>query len=268
MLTLLRYKIPLKSLVIFVILAFISSCSEKSGLPEPVIRPHDDDREMAVIVLNLRIHIMRDIVIPHPSGISLDSWLTPEDVSETVIPEINAIWDQAKIEWDIESVIEEDVVKDAYYEQSINFIANCVRDEAGHADPERLPLLYSMMQPQYRSKADELDRNLFHLYIFPFVGNTSQGNAMKDFNWHCVVGSWSNKHNGGGTPEKTFLVEYHNEFVRGSLARTASHELGHVLNLQHNQCTYNCLMGGDSDGYLLTKAQVTEARYQAMKRNW
>lgn len=248
-----------------VVMLLLWGCSESSQKTNPVI-PEVEERELAQIELNLRIHIMKDIIVPHPSGIDLDSWVSVEAVRDTIVPEMNLIWDQAKITWVIDTIIREDVVKDISYEQSINYIANCVRDAEGHSDPARLPLLYSLMQPENRSQADEIGKNLFHLYIFPFVGNTSQGNAMMGFDCHSIVGSWSNKHTGGGIPEKTLLIENHNFFDRGSLSRTASHELGHVLGLRHDECPYDCLMSGGSNGYSLTDAQIAEARLEASLR--
>jgi hypothetical protein len=224
------------------------------------------DTELSLIELNLRVHIMKDIVMPHATGVIMDAWVSPDDVRERIVPEMNAIWDQAKIKWVIESVIEEDVVKGDTYDQSLNFLIHTKRDAEGHSDPARLPHLYSLMQEQNRSKADELGKNLFHIYLFPFVGNTSQGNAMSGFDYHCILGTWSNKHNGGGAPEKSLLSENHNQFIRGSIGRTASHELGHVLNLRHDECISNCLMGGGSNGYSLSEAQINEARFEAINR--
>ncbi len=241
--------------LLILISIFFFSCSNSSNdaIPVAII---DDNVEKIVYELNLRIHIMKDITMIHPTGLRMNSWVTPGNVTKTIVPEINAIWKQADIQWIIESIIEEDVVKGDTYEESIAFIANTHRDSEGRSDPARLPHLYSLMQPQYMSMADELGKNLFHIYFFPFIGNTSQGNAMSGFNYHSVVGTWSNKHNGGGVPEKTLLAENHNSFVRGSLSRTISHELGHVLNLHHNECDFNCLMG--SNGYLLTTQQKLE----------
>ncbi|MBU1012507.1 MAG: hypothetical protein KKG99_05845 [Bacteroidetes bacterium] len=224
------------------------------------------NEENTTIHLNLRVHIMQDITMIHSTGVIMKNWITPSDIKETIMPEVNAIWKQANIQWDIESIIEENVVKGDTYEESLTFIAGTKRDSEGRSDAERLPHLYKLMQPQNMSKADELDKNLFHIYLFPFIGNTSQGNAMRPFNWSTVVGTWTNKHNRGGIPEKTALTEDHNSFKRGSLSRTIAHEIGHVLSLKHNECETGCLMGGKSQGYLLTDEQIEAARLTASKR--
>jgi len=224
------------------------------------------NEENATIHLNLRVHIMQDITMVHSTGVVMENWITPRDIKETIMPEVNSIWKQANIQWDIESIIEENVVKGDTYEESLTFIAGTKRDAEGHSDSDRLPHLYSLMQPQNMSKADELDKNLFHIYLFPFIGNTSQGNAMRPYNWSTVVGTWSNKSNKGGIPEKALLTEDHKSFKKGSLSRTIAHEIGHVLSLQHNQCETDCLMGGKSQGYLLTNEQIAAARLAASKR--
>jgi len=256
------------SCFLFFVFSLFSGCSTSSKDIGSDYNPNDDKEVLVPIYeLKLRIHIMKDIIMVHPTGVSMDAWVTPNDVRKVIIPEVNAIWSKAKITWVIESIVEEDVVKNNTYQQDINFIVNCGRNSEGESDPVRLPILYSLMQPQYRSKTEEIGKNLFHIYLFPFIGNTSQGNAMTGgFDGHCVLGTWSNKHNHGGIPEKSLLTEYHNEFIRGSLSRTAAHELGHVLKLKHDECPNNCLMGGGSEGYSLTKAQTETARLEALER--
>ena len=81
---------------------------------------------------------------------------------------------------------------------------------------------------------------------------------MRGYNFHSVVGIWSNKHNRGGNPEKTLLKENHDLFVRGSLSRTISHELGHVLNLTHGQCD-DCLIKGED-------MELNESKLKFLKR--
>lgn len=228
----------------------------------------EEEETISQFNLNIRVHIMKDIIMTHSTGVIMDSWVTPEQVRYTIIPEVNSIWEQAGITWVIESIIEEDVVKGDTYEEAIEFLINTERNENGNSDPDRLPHLFSLMQPQYVSKEEELGKNLFHIYLFPFIGNTSQGNAMSGFNYHSVLGTWTNKHNGGGIPEKTLLTENQSVFDRGSLSRTISHEIGHVLTLSHNECGYSCLMGGtESDGYLLNEGQIFASRLEAFNRS-
>ena len=206
---------------------------------------------------------MRGAPWVHPTSISMDSWVSSANVTDSLIPEMNLIWDRAKIHWNIESIIEEEMVVDSNYNVAVNYIVNTSRDDSGAADPNRLPYLYGLMQPGNRSTAHELGTNLFHLYLFPFIGNTSQGNAMAAYGFHTVIGVWSNKHTSTDSPEKSYLTENHSKFVRGSLGQTMSHEVGHVLNLNHNECS-NCLM--QSDGYTITSSEITVARAQALKR--
>ena len=249
-------------LTLILISLFFLGCSESSDPVDPVyIDGYDSEYK-----LNLRVHIMTDITMSHTSGVSMGSWVTTDDVNQTIIPEVNAIYKQAKIQWLVESIVEEDVVKHGTYEESIAFIASTERDSNGNSDPARLPHLYNLMQPEHRSTSSELGTNLYHIYLFPFIGNTSQGNAMSGFGYHSVVGTWTNKHNRGGDPEKTLLIEDHVNFDRGSLSRTIAHEIGHVLQLRHNQCDFDCLMGGDSDGYYMTADQVKTARLEALRR--
>lgn len=231
--------------------------------------PDIDNPVQKKIELNLRVHIMTDIEMTHSTGLVMDSWVKPADVEEAIIPELNSIWNKANINWTIESIIEEAVVKGEAYQESLNFIVNTERDENGNSNPDRLPHLYSLMRPENRSTTDEIGKNLFHIYLFPFIGNTSQGNAMSNFDYHSVVGTWTNKHNGGETPKKTLVTENQNSFNRGSLSRTIAHEIGHVLNLSHNECDNNCLMGGrNSDGYTLTEGQIIMSRIEATGRSF
>ena len=255
---------------LIILALFIFTCSSNptnNNDDEEFQIPKETNETFLPINLNIRIHIMKDIVMQHSTGTSMDSWVTPEDIRETVMPEVNSIWEQANVKWNIESIIEEDVVKTSTYSESVNFLVNTKRNDNGNSDPTRLPHLFSLMQPQYMSKDAELGKNLFHIYLFPFIGNTSQGNAMRGFNFHSVVGTWTNKFNGGGIPEKTLLIENQSSFDRGSLSRTISHEVGHVLNLSHNECSNKCLMGGTiSDGYLLNESQIIKARIEASNR--
>ncbi|MFT6870226.1 MAG: hypothetical protein ACJAYY_000838 [Paraglaciecola sp.] len=256
---------------IFLVFLYNCSSSESSNRDDEIeiIDDTEEVKTMDTIVLNIRVHIMKDIIMTHPTGQIMTSWVTPANVTEIIVLEVNKIWEQAGIVWNIESIIEENVVKSDTYNESLVFLANTKRDSQGRSDPARLPHLFSLMQPKYLSTESQLGKNLFHIYLFPFIGNTSQGNAMSSYNYHSVLGTWTNKHNGGGVPEKTLLTEVQYSFNRGSLSRTISHEIGHVLNLSHKECADSCLMGGtNSDGYLLTEGQIITARIEALGRSF
>ena len=245
------------------ILLFSTSCNQVDSIDNQEPDSETEiESQLENINLNLRVHLMQSEPWVHPTGTEMSSWVTPSDIENIVIPELNRIWEQARITWNIESIIEEEIFKYDGYESSIEFIINTKRDEDGRSDPNRLPPLYYLMQPKHRSSASELNSNLYHIYLFPFIGNTSQGNAMRNFGYHSVVGVWTNKFNYGGIPEKTYLKEDPNNFVRGSLSRTISHELGHVLQLRH---TCNpCLMG--SKGYNVLSEQIDISRAEALRR--
>lgn len=247
-----------------------ASASDDPGQLSSMVDHGDDagvdefvDKAFVSRVLNLRVHIMRDITFTVRGVNMTNSHISPSVVRDQLHPELNRIWAPAGIVWNLESIIEENVVKPADFVAQKRIVETAARDENGHSDDDRLPPLYNFMDPKYRSTRAQLGRNLFHIYIYPFIGNTSQGNAMRSFGFHSVVGSWSNKHNGGGTPIRRNSTESPNRCVNGSLGRTIAHELGHVLSLQHNQCT-NCLM--DGCGYSITNNQVTAARAEAKRR--
>jgi len=216
----------------------------------------------SAIELNIRFHIMQGKSWKHPRRVEMNTWVTAEDIKEKVLPEINSLYSQSDIRWKLERII-----KEPYHEyegdtQDVQFIINTKRDKNGRSDKRRLPRLYRLMNPEFMSSQYEVEGNLFHIYIFPFIGNTSQGNAMRPYGFHSVVGSWTNKHNRGKAPEKTLLIESQTAFIRGSLARTIAHELGHVLGLRHD-CK-NCLMAGK--GYGINKQQIKTMRKEALRR--
>ncbi|MFK7827679.1 MAG: M12 family metallo-peptidase [Oligoflexales bacterium] len=248
-----------------------SGDNEVVDLPE--IRNTDEDEysectATSLLVLNLRVHLMRGIEMEHSGVLMTSDHITPDMVKNEIINEVNTIYSQANISFRLENIIEENAIKDDSYESNIRVVLNAKRDEDGRSDPARLPPLYKMMNPINLSSEDQLDSNLFHIYLFPFIGNTSQGNAMRSFGFHSVVGVWTNKHNGGSTPEKTKIVGSNNN-GRGSLSRTIAHEISHVLNLSHTGCTsqdsFNCLMNG-STGTDLNESEILTLRSFAMMR--
>jgi acyl-CoA thioesterase-1 len=214
------------------------------------------------LALNLRVHIMQSDPWIHWSNNAMSTWVTSDDLTTKVISRVNEIWRQAGISWTIEDVIVEPINQYFDYLTDIDFIVNSSIDDQGEPDRSRLPLLYNLQQPSNHSSPRQLRGNLFHVYIFPFVGNSSLGDAMQEFGWHSVVGAWSNKHNDGNVPEKVFLLESQSEPARGSLSRSIARQLGLVLGLSHS-CD-NCLMS--EVGYQIDEPQKNTARTVAITR--
>ena len=105
--------------------------------------------------LNLRVHLIQGGPWVHRSGTAMAPWVTPADVLDQIIPELNSIWQIAGVVWEVEDVLEEAVVKYDGYLDDITFIVDTERDANGRSDPNRLPLLYNLMQPSTRSAEEE-----------------------------------------------------------------------------------------------------------------
>ena len=246
--------------------------SEKENAPDKNENTNEEFVEcsdMSPMILNLRVHLMREVEMEHSGVLMTTNHITPKMVRDEIINYVNTIYSQADISFRVEKVIEEEAIKSDSYDSDIQIVLNARRDENGRSDPKRLPPLYRMMDQKNTSSNEQLDSNLFHIYLFPFIGNTSQGNAMRDFGFHSVVGVWTNKHNGGGTPEKAKISGSDNGGM-GSLSRTIAHEIAHVLSLSHNGCTseasFNCLMNG-STGIDLNSGEVLTLRSFSLMRD-
>ena len=224
------------------------------------------------VTLNLRIHLMQDTSDwVHSTGVRMNNnHLTSADLVGEFLPELNRIWKQAKVEWVVESVILEEIVHTGSYHEDLAYVLNA--DGASASNP--LPLLHRMMDGRYKSTATQLNAkaNLFHVYFFPFIGNTNEGNAMSSYGYSTVVGTWSNKRknnadvDGYCAPQRRVMSESWAQFDVGSIGQTVGHELGYVLGLSPDDCLGGggCLM--KSNGYALNPDQICTARAHAMER--
>jgi hypothetical protein len=210
------------------------------------------------LVLPLRLHLTRGISLT-VKDTKLEVWVKPEDVKNTLLPEVNRIWKQADVRFSIECVIEEAVPESPALDKFLAEVSAFKRnnEEKGVGSP--FPLA---MQAIDDSK---FLPSALNVYFFPYVGETLQGVSALGGN-RLMVGVWSDKSSGGRKPPQKTLLTEPEPMVIGSLARTMAHELGHSLTLQHPQKQdepKGRLMGGGKQGYLLTLAEITQARKSA-----
>lgn len=206
-----------------------------------------------------------------------------------MIAEVNALWAKADIEWVTDTA-----------KNGGGIVTE--RSGGGRLSAARLEQLKAAMWA--RSRGEEVDSTMrdvfpaladpnnnetigpdgqfngatpkmYHLYIFPFVGQTLQGTAFTPGTF-AIVGAYSDKKpNTPGIPQarpryifagRSALEIAATRFpAQGALSATIAHELGHNLSLPHNDF-------GDPENLMkghvkltLHQAQINQARAQATK---
>jgi hypothetical protein len=209
-----------------------------------------------------------------------------EEDARAIIGQVNEIWAPARVRWEIEpsrgggGIVTEQagggkLTNEKLQELAGRVVARTRESEGGSmknvfpalADPAQNESLLADGAPAKKQKG------MYHLYFFPYVGQTLQGTA------HCpgtfaVVGVFSDKKpNTPGLPKlRPFLIpekpgatlEAANFPANGALSATVAHELGHNLGLTHSdEGMPDNLMKGNVK-LRLSPRQILAARQQAM----
>lgn len=222
--------------------------------------PDGGGGDLEAITLRVRFLIPRDVVV-EVRGRKLDTWITPADLREEVLPEVNRIWRQAGIRFEEESILEVPAVRRDGHADLLEEIAAGGRDERGRSDPTLLEKIRRFFPP------DKLDPGSQNVLLFPYIGKTLQGNAVIGGNL-AVVGLWTDKDSRGRELPHRVALREPEPFAKGSLGRTIAHELGHGLGLHHpdkDDPLVHRLMGGRSPGYVLTPGEIEIARDEARR---
>ncbi len=212
------------------------------------------------LVLPLRLHLTQGATLA-VRGLNLEVWVTPDEVKTIVLPEVNRIWKQADIRFEIERIAEEPIPESPNRARLLQQIADFKRADADQAHGSPFELTRSLFNPL------EVHPAAINVYFFPYVGETLQGVAALGGN-RVLLGVWTNKFSHGQEPPKKTLLTEPEPMNIGSLSRTLSHELGHSLTLTHPAKTdlpKGRLMGGAKQGYLLTPEEIAKARESAKK---
>lgn len=222
---------------------------------------HDVQAREPTLDVPVRFHIVRDLTMT-AAGVELRSWVTAGDIQRTVLPEVNRIWQDAGIAFRLAAVDEARVLDPPDRERLIADISNAKRDAQGKSDPERIKKLSRLIDLTTEAP------NTLNIYVVPYLGHTSQGNASRRKR-RIFVTQWSDKKVDPGRPPERFRLVEPGTFRRGSFSRTVAHELGHVLGLRHpnkaDQVETGLLMGGKRPGYRLTADEIRVARQHAQR---
>lgn len=213
----------------------------------------------AVLRIGVSFHLVTDMPM-EKKGVALSNWITPEMISNTVMPEVNRIWAPAKIQWVLQGV-NAATTRNEKRAETIAYLLQATRDSEGHGDPERIRKLESIL------RTEKEERGAVNLFVVPYLGGTSQGNTSPHAR-RIVLGQWTDKASRGQKPPERALLVEPLPFQRGSFSRTVAHELGHVVGLDHparNDSEGHRLMGGGKPGYELTEAEKMRARKVAAK---
>lgn len=215
----------------------------------------------SLISVPLRFHIVKDLTMKS-NGADMKSWVSSEDLKNTVLPEVNNIWLPAGIEFELENIFHSKTLNLDNKNYLITQIVKSQRDDKGRSDPKRISHLNKLINWANHNK------NVINIYLVPYLGKTSQGNANRKYK-RIFVGQWTDKPSKGKKPPQRFQLVESSPYKIGSLSRTISHEIGHILGLKHpnktQQKLFNLLMGGKNPGYKLTKKEIIKARKKAAK---
>lgn len=195
-------------------------------------------------------------------GQEMENWVQAAELTGPVMAEINRIWLPAGIQFMVENVRTESVLKPRNAPELLQLIENSKRGEEEVPGSGRTAAIGKLIDTS-NGHATALN-----IYLFPYIGATYQGYATIGGNV-AVIGVWTNKPSRGEQPPvKTLLTEPEPMKV-GSLARTIAHEIGHNLGLVHPKEVgreVGRLMGGGKQGYTLSAEEIVLARKLAAKR--
>ena len=220
------------------------------------------------IEIPIAVHLVRNVDIKH-SDVTLRNWVGHAQVADTLLPEVNRIWQQAGISWKLVRV-EELRLNPGDVSDIKNTIMDAGRDGA-----------WKNIRTRHRRLTEFSDQRSgasprFHVFVLPYLGWLISGEAGTGENGkqYVFLGAWYDdvwalveakvQPRGIGALKKAIPVRRKRLTSKRrmeSMAETMGNILGRDLGLYARTCAEGCLMGGTgSDGATLTAYQIGKAR--------
>lgn len=243
--------------------------------------------------LPLRVHLITGVEMTrefkNPNGDQVKTVMAmPLTVPATqpVMAQVNAIWAPAGIEWVTDpaigggGIVAEKAGGGLLTKDRLKTLADLVvardRESRGRFMDTVFPALTDPANNETigdKGRFNSTKPEMYHLYLFPYIGQTLQGTAKLSGTF-AIVGVFSDKRpNQKGLPKlRPYLIPAKAKPVlsianfpkAGALSATIAHELGHNLSLIHrNEGLKDNLMKGHVK-LRLGPDQITKARKQAM----
>lgn len=203
-------------------------------------------KDEPVYTVPVRVHLVTGAEFTAADGTKIDLWLTPDEFTKEVLPEMNRIWSAAGLQWRVMSVDFEAAAKGPAASAGMAEIRKQAK-EAGPAVRAVLP------RPAGGT------RDVIDLYLLPSIG-AANGIAFPQ-NHVATVGIW--RQPGKRPYHRAPLVLTEPPYV--SVAKTCAHELGHNLGLKHPDASVKNRLMVAGPGLELTPEEIATARREAKR---
>jgi len=243
----------------------------------------------APLRLPLRVHLVtgvemvREAVVPGADPVRTVMTLPVKiEDARAMIDQVNEIWAPAKIRWEIDpakgggGVVSEQAGGGKLSKETLQDLAARVVARTREEQDDSMSTVFPALADPAKNETLSAEGGkavFYHLYVFPYVGQTLQGTARLSGTF-AVVGAYSDK-----SPNKTGFPKLRPFCVPtkpgaaltaesfpadGALSATIAHELGHNLGLTHSdEGMPDNLMKGRVK-LRLSPNQIVAARKQAL----